>query len=367
MIRLLRSSAGGRGRGKLGWVALWVALVAAGCQRKPAVTTLPVDERERIKAGIAFISERSGGPETFFIRPTGQGERRLVEGAFFPSAASPDGNALLLIEVEEVGEEHREQLWVQPLPEGARVKVGAKAMRVRSPSWSKDGGAVLFTSSAEGFSDLITSSADGARLTRLTSDPQGAFEPSFSPDAQDLVYVSTKDGNPELYRMGADGKAPRRLTTAAGEDTAPAWSPAGNEIAFLSNRDGADRIHVMAPDGTAQRPLAPAPEAFVDRELAWSPDGATLAFVRREGMGASRIWVVEPATGASRALTDGKSEDAMPAWSPDGRYLAYSSDRTGDTELFLMRSDGTAQTQLTRSKGPDWRPVWVPEARSNAQ
>jgi Tol biopolymer transport system component len=50
--------------------------------------------------------------------------------------------------------------------------------------------------------------------------------------------------------------------------------------------------------------------------------------------------------------------DDQPAWSPDGKYLVFPSDRTGDVELFLMRADGSGQTQLTKSPGADWLPRW---------
>jgi Tol biopolymer transport system component len=71
-------------------------------------------------------------------------------------------------------------------------------------------------------------------------------------------------------------------------------------------------------------------------------------------------------------LSDGKSVEDQPAWSPDGKYLVFVSERTGDAELFLMRADGSGQTQLTSSKGADWLPRWfvpktLPPAPSQAQ
>jgi Tol biopolymer transport system component len=58
------------------------------------------------------------------------------------------------------------------------------------------------------------------------------------------------------------------------------------------------------------------------------------------------------------ALTDGKSRDDMPAWSPDGKYLVFVADRNGDADLWLMRADGSGQTRLTTAKGADWLPRW---------
>src|SRR5207253_3234083 len=96
-----------------------------------------------------------------------------------------------------------------------------------------------------------------------------------------------------------------------------------------------------------------------ERELAWSPDGRSLAWVEQLPDAKSRIWVSPlPLGGTPMALTDGKSRDDMPAWSPDGRYLVFVSNRTTDVELFLVRADGTGPTQLTHSPGADWLPRW---------
>jgi TolB protein len=75
--------------------------------------------------------------------------------------------------------------------------------------------------------------------------------------------------------------------------------------------------------------------------------------------------VAEVATGVTKGLTADTHSSEGPVWSPDGRYLAFVSSRAGDTELYLMRADGTGQTRVTQSKGPDWLPRWLlprPEA-----
>ena len=70
-----------------------------------------------------------------------------------------------------------------------------------------------------------------------------------------------------------------------------------------------------------------------------------------------QIWCVAK---IGKPLTGGAHGDESPAWSPDGNYLVFLSDRAGDPELYLMRADGTGQTRLTHAKGPDWLPRWLP-------
>lgn len=351
-------------------------LALAGCRGEsgssaPAAAagdTLSLAERRGIAATLAFVSERDGDAEVYLLRPDGGGLRRFTASpaADYPAAPSPDGSGLLVVSVTEDSTDHFEELALHPLAGGKPTPVAPRSARARAPSWGPDGGWLVFESDRASFRDLFRVGRDGGGARRLTDNREGNFEPAVSPDGGWIAFASSRDGDAEIYLMRPDGSGQRRLTAFHRDDWGAQWSPDGKWIAFLSNREGMDRIFVVRPDGTGLRKLAEAPDTGAARrdvqegEHAWAPDGTRMAYVTRSREGASRVRVADLRTGKHLDVGDGRGKDAMPAWSPDGRFLAFTSDRDGDLELYLARADGTGTTRLTRSPGPDWLPRWIP-------
>jgi TolB protein len=325
------------------------------------IASISEEERRAIPGAIAFISERAAQKDIWLVKPTGE-EKQLTkspEEDDFTSAPAPDGKALLVIATRTVGERHFEQLRLQPLDGSAPVPLNLPRARARNASWSPDGRWFVAESDAQGFSDLVKIEPQaGMAEQRLTAVREGCFEPDVSPDGREIAFVSSREGDPEIYVMRADGTGERRLTAFYQEDREPRWSPDGKWLTFISNREGRDRYYLVRPDGTQLRAISGTATKLEERELVWSPDSQKVVFVERLPDAKSRIWLAKVEGGEPVALTDGKTLDDMPAWSPDGKYLVFVADRGGDADLWLMRADGTGQTRLTTAKGADWLPRW---------
>jgi TolB protein len=172
-----------------------------------------------------------------------------------------------------------------------------------------------------------------------------------------LVFTSDRDGDTELYRLTADG-AVRQLTSSRGSDFGGVWSPDGRTIAFVSDRDGDDEIWSVRADGTGLRQLTRngglrGGTPVLDQAPAWSPDGRHLAFVSNRDGGEMEVYRMRADGSAQVRLTRTARHvmDHEPSWSPGGGFIVFSSNRVAydNVEVFRMRSDGTSVVRLTRT------------------
>jgi len=329
---------------------------------------IPPEELAQVQGRLIYISEAATVPQVHRLSPADGGVEVLTEGpnAHYPAGAVPGSSDILVIETQQMQDQHRERI--------KRLSAGKKehvlhpwAGRARAPVWSPDGKWVLVESGLDSFSDLYRLSADGkAKPRRMTHHPHGNFEPSYSADGKEILFVSSRAGNPDLYRMPAEGGEPVVFIQTLGEEVGPRCSPDGSWIAYLSSREGQDRAYVATPDKKTDRllhkaplsPLGPMPEPQ-EKDLAWSPDSREVVLAARKPGEKFRILKVEVASQTSQVLTRGTANDDSPVWSADGKYIAFVSDRDGQPDLYLMRADGTGQTRLTRSDAPEWQPFWV--------
>ena len=222
------------------------------------------------------------------------------------------------------------------------------------PSFSPDGKRLAYVSYRSGFPNVVIRGEDGLILGS-TQFKATTTSPSISPDGR-IVFSSSKDGSGmDLYVANGDGSGAKRLTNSRkAVNISPRWNPkTGQEIAFISDRGGNPQIYLIGADGTNERPLL-TPGGQMDSP-AWSPDGRFLAFTWDGGGGNFNIHLADIASGQVLRLTrEGRNES--PAWSPDSRHLAFQSNRTGRWEIWAMHIDGSEQRQLTRTGGrsPSW-------------
>ena len=201
-------------------------------------------------------------------------------------------------------------------------------------------------------------------FAQLTHGPGEELSPSLSPDGRTVVYASAAAGNYDIYSQRVGGENALNLTRdSEADDTSPAFSPDGDRVAFRSERDGGG-IFVIGATGESARRVTD-----FGYHPAWSPDGQTLALTTQHvsdptlRFTASELWVVTIATGERRLVS--RQDAAQPSWSPSGRHIAYWG-RTGTTaagEIWTVPADGGTPVAVTTDPSVDWNPVWSPDGR----
>ncbi len=222
------------------------------------------------------------------------------------------------------------------------------------PSWSPDARAIAYTSYRRGYPDIFIALLYQGLQETPTNGVGQNFLPVWSPDGTRLAFTSNRDGNPEIYVMNRDGSSVRRITNNAAIDVTPTWSPTGTQLAFTSDRGGSPQIYVVGADGLNLRRLTS--ESYADRPT-WSPAPFNeVAFAARTGPGFD-IKVLDLATSQTRQITFGEGTNESPAYSPNGRHLAFTSTRAGRVQVFTIGRDGRGLKQITRD-GNNFTPAW---------
>jgi TolB protein len=225
-----------------------------------------------------------------------------------------------------------------------------------TPVWSPDGRAIAYTSYRRGFPDVFVSFIYEGKLERPGNgtDRIHNFLPAWAPDGARLAFTSNRDGNAEIYVANADGTGLRRLTNHPSIDSTPTWSPTGQQLAFTSDRSGSPQIYIVGVDGVGLRRITS--ESYCDRAT-WSVAPFNeIAYTCRSG-GGYDIKVYDVSTGTSKQITFGEGSNESPAFAPNGRHLAFTSTRSGKTQVFTIARDGRDLRQITNS-GNNRFPSW---------
>ncbi|MDX1632942.1 MAG: hypothetical protein R3234_13810, partial [Thermoanaerobaculia bacterium] len=181
----------------------------------------------------------------------------------------------------------------------------------------------------------------------------------LSPDGRKIAAAIRQKVSPDLFLIDLDRGAPLRLTTDPGADVNPRWSPDGTTLAFSSDRDLSVGVYLLPLDTGLPEPLLRDSERFVVAED-WFPDGRRLLIEVNSPGESSDLFTLSLERGSDlQRLTETPEHEETARLSPDGRFLAFTSDKTGVEEVYLAsmpEMDRRWQISLSGGSQPRWSP-----------
>ena len=294
-------------------------------------------------------------------------ETKLIEDAFSP-AYSPDGTRLAF-----------DAAWAGARRIWAADSTGRNPRQITSdsseavvhtgPRWSPDGSRLAFRRVEKIKSDIVAVDAASQTLTRVTNDNAISMDPAWAPDARHIYFTSSRGGGLNLWRIGigATGSngAPEQLTTGAGDDVQPVVAPDSNKVAFAVRGINSDIWRLPVDPTTGQATGQPEPvvrTTRVESRGTWSPDGRTIAF-NSDRLGEMNIWLRGVGDSAERQLTHEHGGDYQANWAPDGRTIAFFSARNGNADIWSVQVGDGRLTRLTDDPATDTNPFYSPDGR----
>lgn len=328
--------------------------------RQPGVKLQPGDVFGQFDDGDVWVLDLASGAE-----------KKLVEKAFNP-AYSPDGERIA-VDASWVGPR---RIWTLDReghnPQQITTDTSEEVAHV-APAWSPDGRKIVFQNLARTKFDIRVVNLESKQMNWITNDFLTNIRPAWSPSGKFIYFSSYRSGGINVWRarVDTDGKmrgALQQVTTGAGQDVEVAVSPDGTRLAYATLRQNADlwKLPVSPQTGLASG----SPEAVMsttreDSRGAWSPDGRRIAF-NSDRAGDMNIWLFSMADGETRQLTNGPGGDFQPNWSPDGKKILFFSSRSGSPNIWEVDVAGGAPRALTSNAGVNVNPFFSPNGEQVA-
>jgi eukaryotic-like serine/threonine-protein kinase len=311
-----------------------------------------------------------GGEARVLVEAPDDARSDLGEGgpALMPGPWAPDGRRFTYV--------RSDSLYVAGI-DGAPARLVAHGGEPHSPAWSPDGRWIAFVTGNRqsletgfyfgnvGKSAIWLVRASGGDPVRLVDDRSSSTSPVWLPDGRALLFVSDRDGGRDIYqaavsRAGELSAIPVRITTGL-NPSAISLSADGRRLVYALFTESSNvwslPIPSHAPVSVSEaRPVTGGSQVIEGFDV--SPDGGWLAF-DSDRSGNPDIYRVPVGGGDAEQLTTDRGADFGPLWSPDGRELAFHAFRGGLRQVFVMAADGKQQVQVTQGADDERSPSWL--------
>jgi WD40 repeat protein len=235
-----------------------------------------------------------------------------------------------------------------------------------SPKWSFDGEKIVFVSTRDGNAEIYTMRSDGTEITRISHDPADDLDPAFSPDGKSIIFSSNRDGNYEIYVQSLENDEIKRMTENNSEERYPDWSAKDDLILYQSIEYGSAAIYTMEISSGESTKISPRILPFEDSRPRFSRDGSRIVYTAGNNINQTGIMIYELATALSIDVvikpfyaSNENGINLFPTFSNDGRQIAFSSHRDGQTDIYIISSDGKSIFRVTETDAVESELDWT--------
>ena len=293
---------------------------------------------------------------------------KLIDNAFNP-AYSPDGSRLA-VDASWAGPR---RIWVLDKeghnPQQVTTDTSEEVAHI-APAWSPDGKMIVFQNLARTKFNIRVVNLESKKMSWITNDFFSNVRPAWSASGKFIYFSSYRSGGINIWRSPSkqDGTSDgplQQVTTGAGQDIEVSTSPDSKRLAYATLRQNADiwRLPVSPqtglPNGEPESVISTTRE---DSRGAWSPDGKMIAF-NSDRAGDMNVWLFSLADSASQQLTYGSGGDFQPTWSLDAKTIVFFSSRSGSPNIWKVDAASGALTRLTSNAGLSVNPFFSPDGK----
>lgn len=242
-----------------------------------------------------------------------------------------------------------------------------------SPSWSKDGNQIVYTSYEDGNPDLFMYDVASGKVKKLSGIKGINSGGNFSPTGKLVAFTGSVNGDADIYSITPSGGARKLFISGAGLDVDPTFSPDGKMMAFVSGRFGNPHIFVAQLQWNSDTDVRVKGDkrltyaGWYNATPSWSPEGDRIAFAGYDKeIDRFDLFMMNPDGTKLERLTLRTGDNERPWFSPNGQNLVFMSNRTngqnvkGTHQLFIMNRDGSNQRQLNTGLYEAQTPSWGP-------